>query len=92
MKQPVVIDRATFRALYRKSSLTLEQRKEIEDALSNPFIAVSERLPEERATVTVLLADGSIIFGCSYWDGVRFHGSSILCIADPIAWRATEVV
>ena len=101
MKQPVVIDRNTFRALYRKSSLTLEQRNEIEDALSNQFTPVSERLPEEGQTCEAILVNGSRIAECVYRGGIAsgfYFLGSYLSVDDwsgryaVTHWRATEVV
>ncbi len=115
MKQLVIIDRDTLAALHRCVGFARDERASVGDfegekayteilvpaekALSNSFIAVSERLPEDQAECDILLRGGSFIAGAEYFApnrefncfGVGFQVDS--GFMDAVThWRATEVV
>ena len=119
MKQPVVIDRDTLAALIDcaediarvdaacgdedAASLAEELASKGRAALSNSFIAVSERLPEdEEMKIDLLLGDGSILAGSRHDGGCAFQHRIGYFYSKPIIsgsndplvthWRATEVV
>jgi hypothetical protein len=107
MKQPVVIERATLEQaldlLERAGLQSSDSHAALSHALSNPFIAVSERLPEnEEMKIDLLLGDGSILAssrhdgGCAFQHRIGFFYSAPIISGDnhPLVthWRATEVV
>ena len=119
MKQPVVIDRDTLKGLiegchdaanfyrdiddHESSEKNREAALKAEKALSNPFIAVSERLPEsEEMKIDLLLGDGSILSGarhdggCAFWHRIGYFYSAPIISGDnhPLVthWRTTAVV